>query len=291
LAAGLAVLAGALALLALAAPLALGDVATPQSGGSPNADKIAELYKIALYIAIVVFVGVESTLIYSLVKYRARRGGREAQQIRGNTALEIGWTVGAVLIVVALSVITFVYLGDITTPAQSGTAGLRAGAVELASLNQPEPPGPARPLRIGVNGQQFVWRYDYLDEERLPGGQPLSTYYEMVVPIDTTVTLQMTSQDVVHSWWIPELGGKADAVPGHTNETWFKISRPGVYGGQCAELCGEGHADHRARVRAVSLGEYNAWVGRQRQDLLAARDELASARKQREGPPREGEGR
>ena len=90
-----------------------------------------------------------------------------------------------------------------------------------------------------MNGQQYLWRYDY------PGGRGLS-YYELVVPTNTTVTLNITSSDVHHSWWIPKLGGKADAMPGHTNETWFKITKAGTYEGQCAELCGEGHADMRA---------------------------------------------
>ena len=90
-----------------------------------------------------------------------------------------------------------------------------------------------------MNGQQYLWRYDY------PGGA--TSYYEMVVPTNTTVVLKITSSDVQHSWWIPKLGGKADAVPGHTNETWFKISKEGIYKGQCAELCGSGHADMRGR--------------------------------------------
>ena len=93
-----------------------------------------------------------------------------------------------------------------------------------------------------MNGQQYLWRYDY------PGGDVFS-YYRMVVPTNTTVVLKITSSDVIHSWWIPKLGGKADATPGHTNETWFKISKAGIYEGQCAELCGSNHADMRAEVR------------------------------------------
>jgi cytochrome c oxidase subunit 2 len=104
----------------------------------------------------------------------------------------------------------------------------------------------------------------------------------MVVPIDTTVTLDITSQDVNHSWWIPELGGKADAIPGHTNQTWFKIPEEGVYEGACAELCGENHADMRARVRAVSVADYEAWVEGQAAAITESQEQLAIARRERE---------
>jgi cytochrome c oxidase subunit 2 len=90
---------------------------------------------------------------------------------------------------------------------------------------------------------------------------------------------------VVHAWWVPKLGGQTDATPGHTAETWFKIRKPGVYTGQCAELCGKGHADMRARVIAMPVDEYNAWIERHRQDVLAAQDALAQMRKAGIGDP------
>jgi len=108
---------------------------------------------------------------------------------------------------------------------------------------------------------------------------------DAVVPINTTVTLKIYSSDVVHSWWIPKLGGKADATPGHTNQTWFKIPKPGVYWGQCAELCGENHADMRARVIALPVDQYKAWAERQRRDILSAQKELAAMRKAGVGNP------
>jgi cytochrome c oxidase subunit 2 len=101
----------------------------------------------------------------------------------------------------------------------------------------------------------------------------------MYVPINTTVTLKIYSSDVIHSWWVPQLGGKADATPGHTNETWFKISKPGVYIGQCAELCGDNHADMRNRVIALPVDQYKAWIENQRKNILAAQKALAAARK------------
>jgi len=129
-----------------------------------------------------------------------------------------------------------------------------------------------------VNGQQYIWRFDY------PGKPQLFSYHELVVPTGTTVTLKITASDVDHSWWIPKLGGKADAVPGHVNETWFKVERgeEGVYGGQCAELCGSGHADMRALVRAVTPADFQAWSQGQRDDIKAAQEGLARQREQRE---------
>ena len=130
-------------------------------------------------------------------------------------------------------------------------------------------------------------------ELALAGGVPLPTtdpdrvyaYTDMVVPTNTTVTLKIYSSDVIHSWWIPQLGGKADATPGHTNETWFKISKPGIYKGQCAELCGYNHADMRARVIALPVDQYETWVDRQRKDILASQAALAAARKSGQGDP------
>jgi cytochrome c oxidase subunit 2 len=273
----LAVAAGVVCLLALIlAPAAGADVFTPESGGSPNADDIDRIYKITLYVSIPIFLLVEGTLIWCLVKYRARRGGPEPAQIRGNTPLEMGWTVGAALILVVLATITFIYLGDIDRPPASGPNGLAQG-VQVASIDQEAPPtSGGKTLTIGVNGQQYLWRYEY------PGSSAFN-YYEMVVPTNTTVVLRITSSDVIHSWWIPKLGGKADATPGYVNETWFKIAKEGVYKGQCAELCGSGHADMRGQVRAVAPEEYTAFVKRQERLIRQAQEGLAAQRREREG--------
>jgi cytochrome c oxidase subunit 2 len=271
-------LATALVALLVGAPTVLADAVTPESGGSPQAEDIDTLYKVTLYIAIVIFLIVEGVLIWSLVKFRARRGG-EAAQIRGNTPLELGWTVGAAFILVILTTVTFVYLQGIEDPPPSGPGGL-ADNREFASVGQPDPPRGGGPtLNIEVNGQQYLWRYDY------PGRESLFSYYQLVVPTNTTVTLDITSTDVVHSWWIPKLGGKADATPGHVNETWFKITKPGTYRGQCAELCGSGHADMHAEVRALPPAEFEAWAERQRADIKAAQDGLAEQRRKREASP------
>jgi cytochrome c oxidase subunit II len=268
--------AAAAVLMLAAAPAALGSAVTPQSGGSPNAGNIDTLYKITLYIAIVIFLIVEGTLAWSLLRFRVRRRGPSPAQIHGNTPLELGWTLGAALILVLLMTVTFVYLSRIKNPPASGPNGLRADAAQLASIDQATPPPTGGPsLDIKVNGQQYIWRYQY------PGPQPLFSFFEMVVPTNTTVTLDITSSDVAHSWWIPKLGGKADAIPGYTNHTWFKISKPGVYRGQCAELCGENHADMLAQVRAVPPDQYEAWTRRQHADILASQKALSKSRAER----------
>ncbi|MGH2762197.1 MAG: cytochrome c oxidase subunit II [Thermoleophilaceae bacterium] len=279
-----AALAAALVACLLAAPAALAGPFTPESGGSPNADDIDTLYKLALYVAIVIFLIVEGTLIWALVKYRGRRTAPEAAQIRGNTPLELGWTVAAALILVVLTVVTFLYLDDIQNPPPSGPNGLQASQARIASIDQPEPPAGGGPvLPIAVNGRQYLWRYDY------PGEPKLFSYHTMVVPVDTTVLLEVSASDVIHSWWIPKLGGKVDAVPGHVNETWFKIpaERAGqTFSGQCAELCGVNHADMRAEVRAVTPEEFESWAEQQRSAIEQAGEELAEQREQREGGER-----
>jgi len=274
---------GALALLLIAAPSAFADFFTPESkGGSRNADDIQTLFVIAMIIGGVIFAGVEGVLVYSLIRFRRRRGGPEPAQIRGNTPLEMGWTVGAAAVVAVLAAITFVFLGDIKNPERSLPSGPTAGsALQVASIDQAGVPG-GRALQIHVNGQQYLWRYDY----PVKGGQQVFSYYDMYVPVGTTVTLKITSSDVAHSWWIPKLGGKADAIPGHTNSTWFRINRPGIYTGECAELCGEGHADMRARVIAVPPAQFQAWLARQAADIKDAQAKLSLARQIRgEGNP------
>ena len=275
-------LAGAL----LLAPLASANLITPESGGSPNADNIDTLYKVILGVAFVVFVGVEGVLLYSVFKFRARKGAVPAQ-IRGNTRLEIGWTVGAAVILVILATVTFIKLDSIQNPPNSSADG----APVAASFTSGRKPPNGKSLNICVNGQQYIWRYTYAQDCHAGKnlGAPFS-YEEMVVPVNTTITLDINSQDVAHSWWIPKLGGKKDAIPGYTNTTWFKI--PGKYGekpggtvfyGQCAELCGRNHANMTARVRAVSPQEYEQWLAQRKKDISAAEQAAAQQRQKLQG--------
>ncbi len=267
---------GALALLLIAAPSAFADFFTPENaGGSRNSNDIHTLFVIAMVIGGVIFALVEGVLVVSLIRFRRRRGGPEPAQIRGNTPLELGWTIGAATIVLILAVITFAYLGDIKNPERS------LPSAQVASIDQAPVPHD-HSLQIHVNGQQYLWRYDYPAR----GGQQVFSYVDMYVPVGTTVTLKITSSDVAHSWWIPKLGGKADAIPGHTNSTWFRIDKPGVYAGQCAELCGEGHADMRGRVIALPPDQFQAWTVRQAADIKDAQAKLSLAREIRgEGNP------
>jgi cytochrome c oxidase subunit 2 len=242
---------------------------TPESGGSSNADQIHSLYVVVLIIGAVIFFGVAGTLVFFLVRYRGRRG-RVASQIHGNTQLEIAWTAAAAVILVALAVLTFAKLHGIVTPAASGADDIAGHPGALyATVDQPEPPGD-RALRITVTGRQYLWRFDY------PNGA--FSYEQLVVPVNTTVVLTIRSVDVAHSWWIPKLGGKADAIPGYTNRTWFKITRPGAFSGQCAELCGRNHADMVAQVRAVPATDYAAWVTRQKRLIEQAERDLPALR-------------
>jgi cytochrome c oxidase subunit 2 len=255
---------------------------TPQSGGSPNADEIDSLYKIVLYLAVVIFIGVVGTLCYALYKFRARRG-HVAHQIHGNTRLELTWTVGAVGVLVIIAVAMFIKLGAIVNPPNSSANGatLVGSTGEdgrlYASATKHLPPN-GKSLEITVIGRQFIWEYIYPGANNPDGlGAPYS-YQEMVVPTETTVTLNVVSDDVVHSWWIPKLGGKLQAVPGYHNYGWFKISKPGVYKGQCANICGRGHARMIATVRALPPAQFEAWLSQQKQALAESESDAAKER-------------
>ena len=244
---------------------------TPQSGGSPNANQIDSLYKITLCIALVIFVLVEGSLAYALVRFRARKGSEPAQ-IRGNTRLEVGWTVTAAVILLGLAVVTFAKLASIQDPANSSPGGEKlagTSGVLYASAERRLPPN-GKSLNINVIGRQYIWQFVYPGASEPDGlGAPYS-YEEMVVPTNTTITLDIVSEDVVHSWWIPELGGKFQAGPGYHDYAWFKISKPGIYRGQCAVLCGRGHARMIATVKAVPPAQFDAWLSYQKQLITQA---------------------
>jgi cytochrome c oxidase subunit 2 len=256
---------------------------TPAHGVSPNAQDIDTLYKVTLYIALVIFVAVEGALGYALVKFRKRKGA-VASQIHGNTRLEIGWTAGAAVILVALAGFTFAELSSIQDPPNSGPGGAVLGEQNnliYASTSRKEPPN-GKALNITVIGRQYIWEYVYPGANEPDGlGAPYS-YEELVVPTNTTVSLDLVSSDVVHSWWVPELGGKFQVVPGYHNYTWFKISKPGIFRGQCAFLCGRGHARMIATVKAVPPAQFEAWLAHQKEMISFANKEAAKARQKLE---------
>jgi cytochrome c oxidase subunit 2 len=265
------------------APAAMADLFSPESGGSPNANRIDTLYWIVFAVGVVVFIGVEGVLAYTLIKFRARKGA-VAAQIRGNTRLEIGWTVGAAVVLVVLAVVTFAALPGIRDPDASDPAAAAGIVAPVAAHGNKKVPPDGKALNIDVNGQQYVWRYEYPDGDDNNLNNPFS-YEEMVVPVGVTVTLDIRAQDVAHSWWIPKLGGKMDAIPGYTNYTWFKVLQPGVYDGQCAELCGRNHANMTARVRAVPPQEYKQYIERLKAEIKAADDAAAVSRKKLDADP------
>jgi cytochrome c oxidase subunit 2 len=269
----------ALTLLATGLALALGlvlaatagaDVLTPDAGPTKNAIDTDTLYKIVFITGLVVIGIVWGVLFYSLFRFRAKRG-RRPPQIFGNTPLELGWTIAAATIVASIALVTYIMLDGIKNPAPSGPASLADARTENASLDQPPPPRGTNALNITVSGQQYIWRYQY------PNGAV--SFQQMVVPVDTTVVLSIKANDVAHSWWIPKLGGKADAIPGYTNKTWFKATSTGTFTGQCAELCGSGHAVMSAKVTVVEPLAYKAWVDNQKKLILQAQKQAIVLRK------------
>ena len=270
----------ALMALAIGLTIALGlvlattagaDALTPDAGPSDNAVKIDTLYKIVFYIGLAVVGLVWGVLFYSLFRFRARRG-RHAPQIFGNSPLELGWTIAAAAIVSIIALITLLMVPDIRNPPASGSGSLAEARSQNASIDQPPPPSGTKALKLTVSGQQYIWRYQY------PNGAV--SFQQMVVPVDTTVTLDIKANDVVHSWWIPKLGGKADAVPGYTNKTWFKATKTGTFAGQCSEFCGSGHAEMSAKVTVVEQQQYQAWVQDQKKLIAQAQKQAVEMRKQ-----------
>jgi cytochrome c oxidase subunit 2 len=254
--------------LALAA-VAGADAISPEAGPSDNAVKTDTLYKIVFGLGLGVIALVWGVLFYSIVRFRARRG-RVAPQIRGNTPLELGWTIGASVLVTVVAVVMLFMLDDIRDPAASGPIALADIRGQNAATSQPPPPdGDA--LNVKVSGQQFLWRYQY------PNGAV--SFHDLVVPKDTTVTLDITSNDVAHSWWIPKLGGKQDAIRGLTNETWFKATETGTFTGQCAEFCGDNHAFMTAKVIVVEPARFEQWAENQKKLVADAQKQGQEQRK------------
>jgi cytochrome c oxidase subunit 2 len=249
-----AVLAAALG-LALALTLARGAAAgnggfAPVAPESPNAQSISDAYWVIAGFTGAVFVLVEGALVVFIIRFRSRGRGRnlEGPQIRGNTNLEIAWTVVPVLILAMIAAFVFYKL-----PSIKNTPSARAGGN----------------LQITVVAHQFYWEFQY------PDGR--ISIDDMVVPVHRVVSLRVVSEDVAHSWWIPALGGKIDALPGRTNHTWFKGERLGVYRGQCAELCGIQHAAMLSTVRVVTPAEWKDFLASSSTASLAGSRALGRA--------------
>jgi len=204
---------------------------TPVTPESPNASHTQTAYYVILGFTSAIFVLVEGVLVVFIWKYRSRGRSRavEGAQVHGHTRLELIWTVIPVLILCVIGVVVF---------------------VELPKIN--DAPAATNAIPITVVGHQYYWEFDYPD-----GARSIGTLH---VPVDRVVDLRVVSPDVIHSWWIPALGGKIQAIPGRTNHIWFKAEKPGSYEGQCAELCGVFHASMLATVQVGSQASYESYV-------------------------------
>jgi cytochrome c oxidase subunit 2 len=225
-------------LLALAALLAaqpaLADTATFNEPVSPSAEAMDEVYRAILGVTVTIFVLVGGWLVYSAIRFRERPGQEnlpEPPQLHGSTRLEIGWTIVPVLILVGLSAFTFVKLPDVYDE-------------------------PRDAMQIEVVAQQYGWTYTYPDGKH-PATEDSNT---LVVPEDTDIKLLLTSQDVIHDWWVNELAPKVDVMPGQTTTTWFNARRTGTFKGQCAEFCGPGHSTMVILVRVLSKEEFATYM-------------------------------
>ena len=213
---------------------------------------------ISIITAIMLFVLV--LLVIVVVRFN-ERANPVPSKTSHNTMIQVAWTVVPVLILVAIAIPSFRLLH--------------------LELNIPKPD-----LTVKVTGHQWYWSYEYPDnggfgfdsylvaEKDLKPGQPrlLAVDNEVVVPINKNIRIQVTAADVIHSFAVPSFGVKIDPMPGRLNESWFKITREGVYYGQCSELCGRDHAFMPIAVRAVSEADFNAWVAQAKAKFASARD-------------------
>lgn len=226
----------------LAAPALAGNGGfAPVPPESPNAEGITQSFLFVSAFCLAIFVLVEGLLIAFVIRFRRRKRERHADgaQIHGATRLELAWTFGPVVILFAIAAFVFAKLPGIQDVPEA-TAG---------SSN----------LIVDVTGTQFTWEYRY------PNG--VVAVDRLRAPQGRTVELHVTAPDwdVIHSWWIPALGGKIDAIPGTVNRTWFEAKRTGVFQGQCAELCGLFHAKMLATVEVMSGSDFDAWLAEREQ--------------------------
>jgi len=244
-----------------AVPLAIAAVGLAVAGCMPTpettqANAIDFLYLIAQILAAGVGITVYGLLVFMIVRYRRRRPpapGEVPPQVRGNTVLELIWT-GIPLLIVSLLFGMTVWT--------------------LARVNDPQP---GQPVQLSVLAYRWGWRMDYTDygivvQSTGPGHGP-----EAVLPVGQPVTITLTSQDVIHSFFVPQFLFKRDAIPGMTNVFTFNIDNPGVYGGQCAEFCGMDHYAMPFTIRAVSPAEFQAWVTQQQTQAAASATPSATA--------------
>jgi cytochrome c oxidase subunit 2 len=202
------------------------------SPAGPAAQHIADLWYIVLVPALVVLIGVGGAIIYTAFRFKERDPNFMPKQIGGNNALELTWTLIPAAILFALfgiSVPQLFYLRH--TP--SGNA-----------------------MTVQIVGHRFSWEFKYPGVKR-------SVFGTLTVPAGETINLDITSADVIHSWSVPRLAGRIDAIPGQHNTSWFVADHPGTYYGQCTELCGTGHATMTVTVDVLSPDDFQTWLSKQ----------------------------
>jgi cytochrome c oxidase subunit II len=216
---------------------------------SPNGQGIYTLYELISIPAIIVFIGVEAALLWVVIRYRRSKqpAGYVPPQIHGHHGLEIVWTAVPLIIVLAIAAYSFVELQKDFQPISN------------------------QDMTVVVSGHQFGWDYSYengivIHQEGTLAGDVTP----FVVPTHTLVKLQFQGTDVIHSWWVPAISGKTDAVPGYDNFSWLKIDQVGTWRGECAELCGAGHSTMQIIVQAMDKADYDIWVRVQKSGQHAA---------------------
>lgn len=227
------------------------------------------LYWVLLALAAVLFLVINGALIALAMRFRARRGTDPRRiHTRPRATALLGGLLGTLAAIVFISgVVVTESSSDVD---ESGPDGLQAAANRTAQRDIALPTGDAvEPLQIQATGQQWLWRYEY------PDGT--FSYYELVVPVDTAVVVNLGSTDVVHRWWVPGLGGKFDAVPDQSNGTWFKAGETGTYDGATYQFSGASGAAMRTSVVVLEVEEYEAWLEQQANDIQEAQEFVQAA--------------
>jgi cytochrome c oxidase subunit 2 len=225
----------ALAPLAVAVLLLAGCAATdPQNALAPEgpvARMEGDLFNLIFWIAVGVFVVVEALLLWTIIRHRAQPGAALPAQTHGNTVLEITWTIIPCIILAIIAVPTLTTIVSATSEAPAST----------------------KTMNVTVTGHQWWWQFDYPD-------QGVITSDELHIPVGTRINLAIESADVIHSFWIPKLGGKVQAIPNQHNTSWIQADQVGTYNAQCYQLCGASHANMRFIVVVQSQADFDQWV-------------------------------
>jgi cytochrome c oxidase subunit 2 len=221
--------------------------ATPQQAFNARSDYAIEgddLFSLTIVLGVAVGVLVEAILIWAAIRYRRRAGDALPPQIHGNTIIEIVWTTLPVLIVGLILFFTLPVIFSTQSPAREAHANV---------------------MDVEVVGHQFWWEFRYPDANVI-------TANEIHLPVGVTANLILHSDDVIHSFWIPALGGKRDAFPGHTNYIWLTPNSPGEFPGQCYQLCGYSHGNMRERAIIQSPSDFQTWLQAQQQPAAQPTD-------------------